>query len=152
MPAWPGGLCPQCGDEMPARIVHCRSCRLLLNDDLEVDTVVEPVFMPLQEISSMATIEPRGIFDDCPACGRELRAARKYAGQQVRCKHCGAGFTLGGQIGSRSGPKAWFADCPHCRRELRIAAKYAAQRVACNFCGGEIELRGASPSPSPTGK
>lgn len=147
MPAWPGGPCPQCGEDVPPRVVHCRSCRFLLNSDLDAGTVVEPVFEPLQEISSMAVVEPRGLIDDCPACGRELRAARKYAGQHVRCKLCGAGFTLGGQIGAHAGPKAWYADCPHCRRELRIAAKYAHQRVACNFCRGEIEMRAASPPP-----
>lgn len=141
MPEWPGGLCPQCGDEMPPRVVHCRNCRLLLNTDLDDDTVVEPVYVPLREIAAVATAEPNAIYEDCPACGRELKASRKYEGKHVRCKHCDAGFTLGSRLGPQSGPKAYCTNCPHCRRELRIATKYIDQRVACKFCGGEIEFR-----------
>src|SRR5688572_22851264 len=94
MPAWPGGACPQCGDDMPPRVVHCRTCRLLLNNDLQEDSIVEPVFLPLKEVETIAFAEPRGVLQECPACGKELRINRKYAGQVVRCKHCAAGFTL----------------------------------------------------------
>lgn len=24
---WPGGPCPQCGDDMPAKVIHCQTCR-----------------------------------------------------------------------------------------------------------------------------
>ena len=141
MPEWSGGPCPQCGDVMPARVVHCRSCRRLLNDDLKVETVVAPSFVPLRELAAVAIAAPRGRYDDCPACGRELRAHRKYEGHVVRCKYCDAGFHLGRDLGMNSGAKAYYTDCPHCRKELRIGAKYVAQRVACNFCGGEIDFR-----------
>lgn len=140
MPAWPGGPCPACGEDMPALVVHCRSCRQLLNDDLEEDTVVEPAFMPLKEIAAVASVDPEGVYDDCPACGRELRINLKYAGQVVRCKHCRAGFTLSSQVAPVAGRRAYYADCPHCRRELRVGAKYWGSQVACKFCGGQLRI------------
>lgn len=140
MPAWPGGPCPRCGEEMPALVVHCRSCRQLLNDDLEEDTVVEPAFVPLKELAAAATVAPDGVYDECPACGRELRINRKYAGQVVRCKHCRAGFTLSPHVSPVAGRRAYYADCPHCRRELRIGAKYWGVQVACKFCGGQLRV------------
>lgn len=149
MPAWPGGPCPECGDEMPSRVIHCQNCRRLLNDDLEEDTVVEPAFIPLKELDAVAAVEPRGVYDGCPACGRELRANRKYAGKTVRCKHCNAGFTLSRSLAPRPGRLAYYADCPHCRRELRVGTKYLGQRVACKFCGGQLQFGTASPEPSP---
>jgi len=147
MPAWPGGPCPQCGDEMPARVVHCRNCRCLLNDDLDDDTVVEPVFVPLQELAAVVRVEPQGTFCECPACARELKAKRKYEGKVVRCNHCSASFTFGGA----SRPKAYYGDCPHCSRELRVGAKYLTQRVACNFCSGELEFHLTSTEQAASG-
>lgn len=140
MPAWPGGPCPDCGDDMPPRIVHCRTCRRLLNEDLEEDTVVEPVFRPLKEVETVAIAEPRGVFQECPACGRELRINRKYAGQVVRCKHCAAGFTLADVMSPMKGRNAYYSDCPHCQHELRIGAKYLGQQVACKFCAGQMRF------------
>jgi hypothetical protein len=140
MPAWPGGACPECGEDVPALVVHCRNCRRLLNDDLDEDTVVEPAFVPLKEIAAVATVEPRGVYDECPACGRELRINRKYGGSVVRCKHCDASFTMSRQVGPVPGRVAYYADCPHCDRELRIGVKYLGQQVACKFCRGQLRF------------
>jgi hypothetical protein len=134
---------------MPALVVHGRNCRRLLNDDLDEDTVVEPAFVPLAVIAAVAEVEPRGVFQECSACGRELRINRKYAGSVVRCKHCAAGFTLRRDLGPQSGCNAYYADCPHCRRELRVAAKYLGQRVACKFCGGQLQFGAAETEPAP---
>jgi hypothetical protein len=149
MPAWPGGPCPDCGEDMPALVVHCRNCRRLLNEDLDEDTVVEPAFVPLKVIAAVAISEPRGVYEECPACGRELRINRKYAGKVVRCNHCAAGFTLSRRIEPRPGRRAYYADCPHCRRELRVGTKYFGQRVLCKFCRGELQFGSAEPEPSP---
>ncbi len=164
MPAWPGGPCPGCGLEMPPRLVHCRNCRRLLNEDLREGELVKPEFSPLSEVpgtpatgratskrsgaaartktspSREAAAEPRGVYDGCPACGRELRINRKYAGQMVRCKHCHAGFALPASLAPLPGRRAYYADCPHCRQELRIGAKYYGTRVACKHCGGAIRF------------
>jgi hypothetical protein len=115
----------------------------LLNDDLEEDTVVEPVFHPLKEVETISIAEPRGVYQECPACGRELRINRKYAGQVVRCKYCEAGFTLADVSSPVTGRKAYYTDCPHCRRELRIGVKYFGQQVACNFCAGQMRIGAA---------
>ena len=37
--AWQGGPCHQCGDDMPANLVHCQTCRALLNSELTEDSV-----------------------------------------------------------------------------------------------------------------
>lgn len=140
MPAWPGGPCPECGEDMPALVVHCRNCRHLLNDELEEDTIVEPAFVPLKEIAAVVTVEPRGVYDACPACGRELRINRKYAGSVVRCKHCDASFTMSREVGPHPGRVAYYADCPHCDRELRIGVKYFGHQVACKFCRGQLRF------------
>lgn len=140
MPAWQGGSCPDCGEEMPPLLIHCRNCRRLLNDDLEEDTVVEPVFVPLQEIKTVVSVVPRGVYDRCPACDRELRINRRYEGKVVRCKYCAASFTMSPQSVPHVGRTAFYADCPHCRQELRVGTKYLGQRVACKFCSGELTL------------
>jgi uncharacterized protein (DUF983 family) len=152
---------------MPALVVHCRNCRRLLNDDLEEDTVVEPAFVPLKEIAAdgaagdetagdeiagketaaVVSVEPRGVYDECPACGRELRINRKYAGSVVRCKHCAAGFTMSRDTGPVPSRVAYYADCPHCRRELRIATKYLGRQVACKFCRGQLRFSETETAP-----
>ena len=43
MPAWPGGPCPNCGEDMPPNMVHCRECRTLLNPELERDSAADAV-------------------------------------------------------------------------------------------------------------
>mgnify|MGYP002789603976 CR=1 FL=1 len=77
MPAWPGGPCPKCGDDMPPSMIHCRTCRTLLNPELEHDSVEIPVFIPLKELDSMVEIEPMGLFVPCPKCHQELKVNRK---------------------------------------------------------------------------
>ena len=150
MPAWPGGPCPECGEEMPARVIHCRNCRQLLNEDLDDDTIPEPVFVPLREISDVPQVEPRGVYEDCQACGRELKISRRFAGSIVRCKFCGAGFSVTKHLNPKSGRNAYYTDCPHCNETLRVGTKYLGHRVCCKHCQGElqIELDGQSRATS----
>jgi len=142
MTAWPGGPCPGCGEEMPAKLVHCQVCRTLLNPELESDSVEIPAFIPLREISAMVEIEIRGYYIACPACQRELRINKKYAGSQVQCKHCAGTFSL-----ELSRPDvqliAVYAQCPHCEQELRAAPKYVGHKVACKHCSGKIHFVGS---------
>lgn len=139
MPAWPGGKCPECGDEMPARLVHCQNCGALLNPELETDTVEIPAFVPLQEIATMVEVEPKGYYADCPDCGKELRIAAKYVGQRVACKFCDKPFKL--LLGSPDLTVSWFyADCHECGEELRVANKYIGEKVACKHCNAKIHF------------
>lgn len=138
MPAWPGGPCPKCGEDMPANLVHCQMCRALLNDDFDLSSVEIPTFVPLQEIATMFDVEPAGYYIACPSCHEELRINRKYVGQHVQCKHCHAPFDF--TPAALNGRYYVYADCPHCSEELRAAQKYIGQRVACKHCGGQIRL------------
>lgn len=141
MPSWPGGPCPQCGEGMPARLVHCRNCRALLNDDLEDDSVEIPAFQPFGELDARSELFARGWYIHCPHCADELRINKKYQGQTVSCKHCEHPFEL--QIPSPELTlKAYYADCPFCQRELRIGAKYTGTTVACKFCSGKLKIIG----------
>jgi predicted RNA-binding Zn-ribbon protein involved in translation (DUF1610 family) len=139
MPTWPGGPCPTCGDVMPERLVRCRSCRTLLNTDLEPDSIEVPEFIPLQEIESMVDVELAGYYIGCPHCKRELRVGGKYVDENVQCKFCESQFTM-----DFSNPKlkmqAFYSTCPHCKQELRAAPKYLGMKVACKHCGGKIHL------------
>lgn len=139
MTAWPGGNCPECGEYAPAKIIHCRNCRALLNPDLDPDSVEIPEFVPLREISAMVEVEARGYFISCPDCDRELRINRKYLGKRVSCKHCSAQFPLNFTNGSVK-RRAVYTTCPHCEKELRAADKYLGEKVACKHCKGEIQL------------
>lgn len=139
MPAWPGGPCPQCGEDMPAALVHCFNCRTLLNPDLQEDSVEIPAFVPLEEIEAMSEVEAAGYYVGCPKCHQELRVARKYVGQRVQCKFCKVPFAL--DLSDRAAQvQAFFAPCPECHEELRAAAKYMGQKVACKFCGAKIQF------------
>ena len=139
MPAWPGGPCPECGEEMPAQLIHCMSCRALLNTDLEQDSVEIPAFVPLQEISCIIDLEPEGYYVGCPHCQRELRIHGKYVGQHVQCKFCRKPFEFAAD-GNRLARIAFYTDCPHCRKEIRAAQKYLGAKVACKFCDGAIHF------------
>ena len=141
MQIWPGGPCPGCGEEMPAKMVHCRECRTLLNPDLSDPSVHMPVFEPLEELNPADAepgddVEPRGEYTPCPACGEELRVAMKYAGKRVACKHCDTPLTADDDARRR----AFYADCPHCEQEIRVAAKYAGKLVGCKKCGGALRV------------
>jgi len=139
MPAWSGGLCPQCGEEMPPNLIHCQTCRALLNADLKVDSVAIPEYQPLQEIVAMVEVELRGYYISCPLCQQELRIARKYVGKEVRCKICHQDFRLEVDGGAVS-LIGFFADCPHCKEELRSSPKYLGMKVACKHCQGHIHF------------
>ena len=139
MPAWPGGPCPNCGEDMPPNMVHCRECRTLLNPELERDSVEIPVFIPLQELDAMVEIEPIGIFVSCPQCSQELKINKKYVGQRVQCKFCTADFRLDPTLPSLVQSDV-YSKCPHCEQELRFARKYVGVRVACRFCAGKIHI------------
>jgi len=124
---------------MPENLIHCQSCRALLNPELESDSVEVPEFMPLQEIESMVDASPNGHYVECPDCHRELRIHDKYAGQRVKCKFCNGGFRhdlTGGSVHV----VAVYTSCPHCSQELRAATKYLGLKVACRHCDGKIHL------------
>ncbi|MEX0728939.1 MAG: hypothetical protein WD065_21875 [Planctomycetaceae bacterium] len=139
MPAWPGGPCPICSEFMPENLVHCQSCRALLNPDLVQDSVELPAFQPLQEIAVMIDVVPEGVFVKCPKCNESLRINKKYIGQNIQCKLCKHPFEL-----DLSDPKfesfSVFAKCPHCEKELRAGEKYLGSKVACKYCHGKIKL------------
>ena len=137
MPAWSGGECPHCGDFMPENLIHCQTCRALLNPDLHKSSVVIPEFIPLQEIASMIEVKPAGYHVECPTCNRELRINRKYVGQGVQCKFCEGRFRLDT---TELKTNAFYTDCPHCSEELRIAQKYLGMKVACKLCSGKIHF------------
>lgn len=139
MTAWPGGPCPQCGEDMPANVVHCVSCRALLNPELEQDSVEVPAFVPLPEIDCMIELKPRGFYVNCPHCERELRINSKYLSETVSCKFCEGQFLLD-LANPQVAPRAFYGDCPYCSQELRIGKKYAGMKVACKHCAGKIQV------------
>ena len=139
MPAWPGGPCPQCGDDMPQNMIHCRTCRQLLNLELEKDSVEVPTFFPLQEVESVVEIIPVGLFVECTKCHQELKINRKYLGQRVQCKFCSADFKLDPTSNAVMGADS-YSQCPHCQEQLRYSSKYVGSKVACRFCGGKVHI------------
>lgn len=120
-------------------MIHCRSCRTLLNSDLEQDSVEVPVFVPLQELDAMIEIVPTGLFVSCPQCEQELKVNRKYLGQRVQCKFCSFEFHL-----DPASPVICEADvfskCPHCEQDLRFARKFVGMKVVCRFCDGKLNV------------
>lgn len=139
MSEWTGGACPNCGEWMPPKQIHCRECRHLLNPELALSSVEIPEFVPLQELRSEAQIAPRGVFIDCPKCRQELKVGLKYLGSRVQCKFCKAPFRL-----ESTNPKIRTGDvystCPHCQQSLRFARKYVGVKVACRFCSGRLQV------------
>ena len=142
MPAWLGGLCPNCGDDMPAAMLRCRTCRTMLNTDLEYSSVEVPAFVPLPELDSMADIEPLGIFFPCPKCEKELKIARKYFGERVACKFCAFDFRLDPALPAVKQADV-YSKCPLCSKDLQFDPKYIGQKVACRFCGGKLQIQPA---------
>jgi transcription elongation factor Elf1 len=142
MPAWPGGPCPDCGDEMPPRVLRCRTCGALLNTELQPGVIEAPEFVLLPEVSPVTDITANGYFIGCPNCEKELRIASKYQGATVQCKICTAPFKF-----ELTNPAirriAVYADCPHCKKELRVAVKYLGKKVGCKHC--EAAIRVAEP-------
>lgn len=134
--AWPGGPCPQCGEDMPARVVHCRTCRALLNNELTEDSVEIPLFIPLPELDVVAAAPPKGHYVVCPGCEEELRIHVKYKDQRVQCKHCQKPFRYDATVKVN----AMYTQCPHCKNEIRASARYIGSKVGCRFCGGHLEL------------
>ena len=139
MPPWPGGPCPECGEVMPERIIHCRNCRTLLNSDLEPDSVEIPMFVPLQEIDSFVELPIRGYYVQCPHCSRELRVNKKFIGKRVTCKQCSGDFVLDFTDSKRKIEKnGIYVYCPHCSDRLRMSTKYLGVKVACKSCTGRL--------------
>lgn len=134
--AWQGGPCPRCGDDMPANVVHCMSCRAMLNSELRDDTVEVPVFVPLPEIKVMKVAKARGHYIRCEGCSEELRINSKYVGARVSCRHCDFTFEYAAEIER----VAMYSTCPHCSEEIRASTKFAGQNVACRFCEGPLRL------------
>lgn len=137
MAAWPGGPCPECGDQMPANLVRCVSCRALLNPELVVPEIISPEFVPLAEVEAVVDVPVNGYFVECPHCRKELRINARYVNQRVACKFCAGEFDF------RLNPPrvrrmAFYSSCPHCSKELRAAEKYIGQKVACKHCNGGL--------------
>ncbi|WP_459554356.1 hypothetical protein [Lacunimicrobium album] len=154
MPAWPGGLCPDCGVDMPPNLIHCRECRALLNSDLAPAYAEVPEFIPLRELApgeelpeepvveaiEVATI---GYLVGCPSCQQALKISQRYLGQAVQCNFCDMGF----EFEVQSGKLPWlgvYTDCPHCAQRLRIGTGYLNIEVCCNFCQGPLVVRDES--------
>ena len=139
MPAWPGGECPQCGEHMPPALVHCQNCRVLLNSELRISSVDIPEFFPLREIPISSRVQTHGYYIQCPHCDQELRIARKYEGEHVRCKFCTKPFRF--DLAALGVDRYMaYADCPHCSKELKMSNKYLGMEVACKICSGHIQL------------
>ena len=134
--AWQGGPCHQCGDDMPANLIHCQTCRALLNSELTEDSVEIPAFVPLKEIDPTQIVTPRGHYVECPGCSEELRISARYKGAAVACRFCDHGFTYDSSVMVT----ALYSNCPHCEKELRAATKYTGQNVACRFCSGPLMM------------
>ncbi|APZ96960.1 hypothetical protein Fuma_06636 [Fuerstiella marisgermanici] len=138
--AWQGGPCPNCGEDVPANVVHCVNvkCRMLLNSELTEDSIEIPEFIPLPEIQEMKNARARGHYIRCGGCSEELRINAKYAGATVQCRHCDHTFEYTPVVERI----AMYMNCPHCSEEIRASMKYAGQKVACRFCKGALQLEG----------
>ena len=134
--AWQGGPCPVCGDDMPANVVHCRSCRALLNNELSEDSVEIPEFVPLREINPHKMAQLQGHFVTCPSCREELRISSRYKDVTVSCRFCEHIFPYDLSVEAQ----AMYSVCPHCEKELRASIKYLGQSVACQFCSGPLMI------------
>ncbi|MFN0051467.1 MAG: hypothetical protein ACKV0T_04705 [Planctomycetales bacterium] len=145
MPPWPGGPCPECGEDMPEKLIHCFSCRALLNTDLDPDSVEIPEFVPLKEIEPLVELERRGYYLSCPHCTRELRVNARFLGQSVSCKQCNGAFVLDfkDEAIRKTGV---YVRCPQCQGRLRMSLKYVGLKVACKECGGRLKVIDGPPA------
>lgn len=144
MAVWPGGHCPDCGEEVPANVVRCRTCGRILNSDLDIPIIVSPTPLDLPELTPMQEATPRGLFVGCPNCEKELRISRKFLGHHVQCKFCTAPFEF--KLNNAAIQMyAVYADCPHCQKEIRVAMKYLNLRVACKQCDGPLRVLPVGP-------
>jgi len=162
MPAWPGGPCPECGDDMPPNLITCQTCRALLNSDLQQTYVDIPEFIPLEEItldeqsdsqgsvvtkspvqpqtSPVILIEAKGIFRNCPKCREELKVPRAYLNQSVCCNHCQAPFVCDATTVNEYFV-ASYVDCPHCSQRIRASREFTNQNVLCNHCSQPLHIQ-----------
>ncbi|MCA9088412.1 MAG: hypothetical protein KDA90_07215 [Planctomycetaceae bacterium] len=139
MPAWPGGPCPDCGDNMPPKLIRCATCRALLNADLKPSVIEYPEFVPLREIAQVADCEVRGYLVPCPRCHEELRIGHEYAGKRIACNFCASHFRLDPEQHQQA-IQGIYARCPHCEESLRVAKHYLKAKVACRFCTKPIRF------------
>ncbi|MCA9081000.1 MAG: hypothetical protein KDA58_10610 [Planctomycetaceae bacterium] len=139
MPAWPGGPCPDCGDDMPANLIRCVTCRALLNTDLVPSQIEYPEFVPLKEILAVTDCRVRGYLVPCPRCHEELRISHKLCDKKVACKFCSSHFELNLQRHVNV-IEGIYATCPHCDESLRVARRFLKSKVACRFCQKAIQF------------
>lgn len=145
MPAWPGGDCPECGEEMPANLVHCQMCRALLNPELERPEIEVPEFQPLREVNpneevkDVRFVRPQKFFVNCIRCQQELKIAARYLDHSVLCNFCDYPFDVEFHT-TRLTLLGVETDCPHCNQTLRAANQYLGHTVACNFCTGKLSI------------
>src|SRR4051794_43832 len=79
----------------------------------------------------------------CPACRTGGNVDESWAGRQLQCRKCAAGFTVpaGGGPGIPAAPAAAAAAetvparCPGCGLEGRIPASRAGTTLQCRQCG-----------------
>lgn len=122
MAAWPGGPCPNCAEDMPARLVRCRA---LLNDDLQPAHIEIPEFQPLQELESFIELPPRGFYVSCPQCDRSSRSIESTT-RSVR--------------DSRIATLGFYFNCPYCHKRLRMSPMDVGMNVGCIHCRETIRL------------
>lgn len=142
MAAWPGGPCPDCGDDMPANLLRCMTCRAWLNSELSRPEPAVPKPFALPEIPSKDARRPtqlRGHYVVCPSCQKELRVSHRFVGNSVACKFCSASFELSFRS-EKLRRIGVYANCPHCSNELRVGRKYFGREVLCRHCSGRIQL------------
>ncbi len=121
---------------MPPLLVRCATCRVLLNDDLQPDSIDLPEFIPLQEVESVIDIHPSGYYIGCPHCQRELRINGKYVGKSVACKSCHKSFDLKlDALASRR--LAFYAHCPHCAGDPRCTEIHGRESGLQVLQGGD---------------
>lgn len=139
MPSWPGGPCPECNEDMPANLIRCVNCRVLLNNDLELESVEIPAYKPLPEITSFLAAKLRGYYVACPHCKCELRINSRFVGKKLSCKKCKHQFDL--NLADEEIKKlGFYLDCPSCEERLRVSQKYAGKKAVCKFCSSKLQF------------